>query len=58
MGNRLTSMRPSNFARDAEAALNIRPRRYQRGSLSIMEHRNTPDAWVYRYYTNENGRRI
>ena len=43
-----------------EAEINIRKhgRRYQRGSLSILRHKNTPASWVFRYYANENGRRV
>ncbi|WP_162601306.1 tyrosine-type recombinase/integrase [Occallatibacter savannae] len=32
--------------------------RYQRGSLSVLQHKNSPDAWVFRYYINEDGRRV
>ena len=31
--------------------------RYQRGSLSLQKRKSQPDAWVYRYYADENGRR-
>ena len=36
----------------------MRAQRYQRGSLSILKRKSQPDAWVFRYYTRENGHRV
>jgi integrase len=36
----------------------MQAQRYQRGSLSILKRKSQPDAWVFRYYTEENGRRV
>jgi hypothetical protein len=43
-----------------QPGLNIhsRSRRYQRGSLSILQNKTVPDNWAFRYYTNKNGRRV
>lgn len=32
--------------------------RYQRGSLTLVKRRSQPDTWVFRWYANENGRRV
>jgi hypothetical protein len=50
--------RPPGLIIEPRAVTNSRPRRYQRGSLSLLKHRNTTDAWVFRYYANANGRRV
>ena len=36
----------------------MQAQRYQRGSLSILKRKSQPDAWVYRYYAEENGERV
>ena len=36
----------------------MQAQRYQRGSLSLMKRKSQPDAWVFRYYAEEGGRRI
>ncbi len=36
----------------------MQAQRYQRGSLSILKRKSQPDAWAFRYYTEENGHRI
>jgi len=35
----------------------MQAQRYQRGSLSILKRKSQPDAWAFRYYTEENGHR-
>ena len=35
----------------------MQAQRYQRGSLTIMKRTSQPDAWVFRYYAEEGGRR-
>jgi integrase len=32
--------------------------RYQRGSLSLQKRKSKPSVWVFRYYAEENGRRV
>jgi integrase len=57
--SQLSNARSLNLVAEPRAVVHSRLRRYQRGSLSIiLHHRNTPDTWVFRYYANENGRRI
>lgn len=36
----------------------MQAQRYQRGSLSILKRKCQPDAWAFRYYTEEAGRRV
>ena len=36
----------------------MQAQRYQRGSLSTLKRKSQPDAWVFRYYREENGRRV
>ena len=36
----------------------MQAQRYQQGSLSILKHKSQPDAWVFRYYVEEGGRRV
>lgn len=36
----------------------MQAQRYQRGSLSILKRKSQPDAWVFRYYAEENGCRV
>ncbi len=36
----------------------MQAQRYQRGSLSILKRKKQPDAWMFRYYTEEGGRRV
>jgi integrase len=36
----------------------MQAQRYQQGSLSILKRKSQPDAWMFRYYTEENGRRV
>jgi len=40
------------------AALRMKPLRYQRGSLSLQKLKSKPAIWVFRYYTEEHGRRV
>jgi hypothetical protein len=35
----------------------MQAQRYQRGSLSILKRKSQPDAWAFRYYTEEDGHR-
>jgi integrase len=42
----------------AKETIRIRARRYQRGSLKVLKRKTQPDAWWFRYYTQENGRRV
>jgi len=35
----------------------MQAQRYQRGSLSILKRKSQPDAWVFRFYAEEEGRR-
>ena len=36
----------------------MQAQRYQRGSLSILKRKRQPDAWAFRYYTEEEGKRV
>ena len=36
----------------------MQAQRYQRGSLTILKRKRQPDAWMFRYYTQENGRHV
>ena len=38
--------------------IRLQTQRYQRGSLSLLKRKSLPDAWVFRYYTEQQGRRI
>ena len=57
---------PHTLAVDSPQAISAFPkekirmeaRRYQGGSLSLLKRKSLPDAWVFRYYTEENGRRV
>ena len=40
------------------AALRMKSQRYQRGSLSLQKLKSKPAIWVFRYYTEEDGRRV
>jgi integrase len=42
----------------AKETIRIRAQRYQRGSLTIWKRKTLPDAWMFRYYTQEDGRRV
>jgi len=42
----------------AKEKIRMQAQRYQRGSLSIMKRKSQPDAWVFRYYAEESGRRV
>lgn len=42
----------------AKERIRMQAQRYQRGSLSLRKRKNRPDLWVFRYYTEESGRRI
>ncbi len=42
----------------AKEKIRMQAQRYQRGSLSILKRKSQPDAWMFRYYTEENGRRV
>ena len=50
----------SKQAISAPAKENIRmqAQRYQRGSLNLLKRKSQPDAWVFRYYAEEGGRRV
>jgi len=41
----------------AKEIIRMQAQRYQRGSLTIMKRKSQPDAWVFRYYAEEGGRR-
>ena len=36
----------------------MQAQRYQRGSLSILKRKLQPDAWAFRFYTEERGERV
>ncbi len=36
----------------------MKSQRYQRGSLTLQKLKSKPAIWVFRYYTEENGRRV
>lgn len=38
--------------------LQMEAQRYQRGSLSLQKRKSLPDAWTFRYYVEEAGRRV
>lgn len=38
--------------------IRMEARRYQGGSLSLKKRKSLPDAWVFRYYVEEGGRRV
>lgn len=42
----------------AKEKIRMQAQRYQRGSLSILKRKSQPDAWMFRYYAEENGRRV
>src|SRR6201998_538780 len=42
----------------AKEKIRMQAQRYQRGSLSILKRKLQPDAWAFRYYTEEAGRRV
>src|ERR1039458_7205325 len=42
----------------AKEIIHMQAQRYQRGSLSLMKRKSQPDAWVFRYYAEEGGRRV
>ena len=42
----------------AKEIVRMQAQRYQQGSLSLLKHTSQPDAWVFRYYVQEGGRRI
>lgn len=42
----------------AKEKIRMKAQRYQRGSLSILKRKRQPDAWVFRYYAEEGGRRV
>ena len=54
----LECARPHIETRQNGLVVHNRSRRYQRGSLSILRNKKAPNAWTFRYYTNENGRRV
>jgi hypothetical protein len=35
--------------------IRLHAKRYQRGSLTIWKRKTRPNAWMFRYYTEENG---
>jgi integrase len=42
----------------AKEKIRMQTPRYQRGSLTTMKRKSLPDAWYFRYYTEEHGKRI
>lgn len=42
----------------AKEKIRMQAQRYQAGSLTILKRKSQPDAWFFRWYTEENGRRI
>jgi hypothetical protein len=42
----------------AKEKIRMQAPRYQRSSLKIMKRKSQPDAWVFRYYAEEGGRRV
>jgi integrase len=42
----------------AKEIIRMQAQRYQQGSLSLLKHKSQPDAWVFRYYVEEGGRRV
>jgi integrase len=42
----------------AKEKIRMQAQRFQRGSLSILKRKSQPDAWMFRYYTEEKGRRV
>src|SRR5690348_10134858 len=42
----------------AKEKIRMQAQRYQAGSLTILKRKTQPDAWMFRYYTQENGRRV
>jgi hypothetical protein len=41
----------------ANEKIRMQAHRYQRGSLSLLKRKSQPDVWVFRYYSDEGGRR-
>lgn len=41
----------------AKEKIRMQAQRYQRGSLGILKRKSQPDAWAFRYYTEEDGHR-
>jgi integrase len=48
---------PIAISARAKEIIRMQAQRYQRGSLTIMKRKSQPDAWVFRYYAEEGGRR-
>jgi integrase len=42
----------------AKETIRMRAQRYQRGSLSLMKRKSLPDAWYFRFYTEEDGQKV
>jgi hypothetical protein len=42
----------------AKEKIRMQAQRYQRGSLSLVKRKSQPDAWVFRYYAEEEDRRV
>jgi len=42
----------------AKEKIRMQAQRYQRGSLTIMKRKSQRDIWAFRYYGEENGRRV
>jgi integrase len=42
----------------AKERIRMRAQRYQRGSLTVWKRMTLPNAWMFRYYTQEHGRRV
>lgn len=42
----------------AKEKIRMQAQRYQRGSLTILKRKSQPDAWMFRYYVQENGRSV
>jgi integrase len=42
----------------AKEKIRMQAQRYQQGSLTIMKRKSQPDVWAFRYYIEEDGRRV
>jgi integrase len=49
---------PQAISARAKEKIRMQAQRYQRGSLSILKRKSQPNAWVFRYYAEENGHRV
>lgn len=42
----------------AKEKIRMQAQRFQRGSLSILKRKSQPNAWMFRYYAEDNGQRV